>query len=73
MADFDDFTTADTGNSEKDLVAEFLSREHDTLAELGVGDDEFGKIIYLPSCTGIGFSDWQPQTLCLMQLSLKNA
>lgn len=41
MADFDNFTTADTGNNENDLVAEFLSREHDTLAELGVGDDEF--------------------------------
>lgn len=40
MADFDNFTSADTETNEKDLVADFLSREQDTLAELG--DDEFG-------------------------------
>jgi clathrin light chain A len=40
MADFDNFTAADTETNEKDLVADFLSREQDTLAELG--DDEFG-------------------------------
>lgn len=40
MADFDNFANAETENGEKDLVADFLSREQDTLAELG--EDEFG-------------------------------
>jgi hypothetical protein len=45
MADFDNFANAETENGEKDLVADFLSREQDTLAELG--EDEFGKTLPL--------------------------
>jgi len=44
MADFDNFASADTETNEKDLVADFLSREQNTLAELG--DDEFGKTLW---------------------------
>jgi len=40
MADFDSFASADVDVNDKDLVADFLSREQNTLAELG--DDEFG-------------------------------
>jgi len=40
MAEFDNFASADADINEKDLVADFLSREQNTLAALG--DDEFG-------------------------------
>lgn len=43
MADFDDFTAAENvENNEKDLVADFLSREQDSLA--GIGDIEIDNL-----------------------------
>lgn len=39
MADFDNFTSADAAGGESDLVADFLSREQNTLAGL---EDDFG-------------------------------
>jgi clathrin light chain A len=40
MAEFDDTNGVEATNGDKDLVADFLSREQNTLAELG--DDDFG-------------------------------
>jgi len=40
MTDFDNFTTAESDAGEKDLVADFLSREQELVAELG--EEEFG-------------------------------
>lgn len=40
MEDLDSTNVPETTNGEKDLVADFLTREQNTLAELG--EDEFG-------------------------------